>query len=250
MTVSTGNTLNTLDTLIAFVTLFAVGNGEGGGSAVGVGDGVSIYKTACAGLFDFCYCRSKLCIDGFICIDSITEIKFGGKIAVCIPTDQNLACKCGCRGCNGFAIQNRLGFTAQCAVVKCNHQCRFISDIRICVVLRSESILCRDFGIGFIVTCIYNKVSVKHRDPTTCHITTNKCQAAVYSLCFNVQVASKICIKPPPFIAVCTLYNVLTGKDNTEVVIPLYTKSAIEILVFFIFVTWTTILEIVKGKCV
>ncbi len=63
----------------------------------------------------------ELCIDsGIICVDSITEIKFGGKTAVCIPTDQNLARKYGCRGCNGFATQNSLGFTAQCAIVKGN----------------------------------------------------------------------------------------------------------------------------------
>ena len=100
-------------------TVFTIDNGEGGGSAVGVGDGVGIYKTACAGLFDFCYCRSKLCIDRCICGDGGGEIKRGGEILVRKPAHEDVAVDDGYIPVDCSSLDNCLGFATKCAVVKC-----------------------------------------------------------------------------------------------------------------------------------
>ncbi len=84
-------------TLDALFALFAVGHGEGGSSAVGVGDGVSIHKAFSLGLFDLCYRNIKLCVDGGISSNGSVEIEWVVETCVLIPAHKDIA------------IENRVG---------------------------------------------------------------------------------------------------------------------------------------------
>ena len=115
----------------------------------------------------------ELCIDGGSSVgDSITEIKFGIKPFVFIPTDQNLACKYGGRRCNGFTVQNRLGFFTQCAIVKCNgvlkFQCKVIAVYRYGI---STAVAYKLADIGSAAGSESAAIIVLHRDTDRCILT-------------------------------------------------------------------------------